>query len=1036
MATADEVIVQFEARIGKYEADLKRAAGTFERAVGAQRNQMERLERQIASSSSGIASQLRGLAGVFATAFSARAVQQLADGYTRFTNQLKVAGQEGAGLARTQESLFGIAQKYGVELESLGQLYSRGSQVANELNASQKDLIDFSEGVSAALKIQGSSATEASGALLQLSQLLATGTVRAEEFNSVNEGALPILQAVARNIDAAGGSVGKLKLLVNDGKISSQQFFRAFLAGLEQLKATAADSTLTIGNSFTVLNNALGKFIGETDQALSATQRISQAIIALSENLDTVVGAVAVLAALLLGRYVAGALGAARASTVVSTAMFAMQARAAGAATSMEALGLAGATAGRSLLAAFGGPVGLAITALTLGIGYMLEKQHEATAASEELTASIQGQTAQFAGLRQKQAEAAASAGTMSDKQRQLQSATANLTGEVGLLAQAWARVAAEAKAAAIEQARASALTAKANFEKAEAAFNSKFETAFRAAPKPFAERGLGNNLLPNDPKQALENAARAALPEAKLMQEAANNWRDAAKEWQGIQRTKLADFRAPPVAGPAGKEGGAKKTGAGKKRSGPSAEEIEQKHIEALSRTNQEELQARIQLSKDAVERASLMDDLLAAEFAERTAQINNDKQFTTEQKKAQIAALEVLYGKGRSTERELGPDGEIVAIATDGGLLGRQVAKELQDERNRQAQEMLQLEQDALDAQADITTNIKEKHRLETRALEISQEIQKALLEQAIANGQIAEADKARALLAQRQSAEKGALEKDQASPFRKFANDAQETAANLGNAVEQLGVDTLDRFNQGLVDAILNFTSLGDVGYAALKSLAGGLLEIALQQIEMQIINAILGKAAVTGTVAEAGVVAAAWAPAAALASLATLGANAAPASAALTGTVALSSGLAVLGGVPGLAGGGPVVGRGGPREDKQLIAASPGEYMIQEWAAKRLGRSALDQLNTTGQLPGVLPNGSTPAARGGGAGLGSFKSDMRSALAEAAKTMPPIELYPTLDSGTLLRAALATPGGRKAMFDFASQNRGAFRSNLQP
>ena len=47
MPTADEVIVEFEARVGKYEADLRRSAATFERVTGAQQRQMIALERRI-----------------------------------------------------------------------------------------------------------------------------------------------------------------------------------------------------------------------------------------------------------------------------------------------------------------------------------------------------------------------------------------------------------------------------------------------------------------------------------------------------------------------------------------------------------------------------------------------------------------------------------------------------------------------------------------------------------------------------------------------------------------------------------------------------------------------------------------------------------------------------------------------------------------------------------------------------------------------------------------------------------------------------
>src|SRR5690606_39147298 len=160
MAEIDPVILQLRAENGKYLAELRSTTRSADQQLGQQERAVKRLEQQFQKSSTSISGQVRRLATILGAAFSVRQVQQLADGYTRFTNQLQVAGLEGQNLAKTQEDLFGIAQRYGVELESLGTLFSRGAQVSAELGASQAELVQFTEGVAAALKIQGSSASQ------------------------------------------------------------------------------------------------------------------------------------------------------------------------------------------------------------------------------------------------------------------------------------------------------------------------------------------------------------------------------------------------------------------------------------------------------------------------------------------------------------------------------------------------------------------------------------------------------------------------------------------------------------------------------------------------------------------------------------------------------------------------------------------------------------------------------------------------------------------------------------------------------------
>lgn len=278
----------------------------------------DRVERQIRQSSGGIrAALLASTAGVGA-AFSVNQVKEYADGYTRFTNQLKVAGLAGEALGKTQNDLYGIAQRYGVQLESIGGLYGRLTQGAKELGSSQSDMLRFVSGVGAALKVQGGDAASTSGAILQLTQALGGEIVRAEEFNSINEGARPILQAVANGIDRFGGSVAKLRGEVIEGKVTSREFFAAFLKGSAALEAQATKANFTISASFQILNNALGKYIGESDAAFSASERVGSAIVSIANNLDTIVPALSTIA-IAYGATKAAGLAFGGVATVIAT---------------------------------------------------------------------------------------------------------------------------------------------------------------------------------------------------------------------------------------------------------------------------------------------------------------------------------------------------------------------------------------------------------------------------------------------------------------------------------------------------------------------------------------------------------------------------------------------------------------------------------------------------------------------------------------------------------------------------------------------
>lgn len=344
MADTERLIVSLEARIRDFERNFQRANraanDNFGKIENRARVSARRMERSMADAATGMGNRLKGLAGTLAAAFSARELISLTDSYTRFQNSLRVAGVEGVNLKIVQDQLFASAQRYGVELETLGQLYGRASQAAVTLGASQSDLLKFTDNISAAVKVQGGSVQQASGALLQLSQALQSGTVRAEEFNSINEGLFPVLQAVAAGNERFGGSVAKLRAEVMAGTVSSREFFAAFQAGAPMLEERAAKSVLTTSAAFQTLRNAMVQYFGEADQSNGATAALAEAIKMLADNLDIVIPAIATLSA---------ALGI---GFVVNAARATVAARGVGAA----------------LLGAFGGPVGIAITGITVAL--------------------------------------------------------------------------------------------------------------------------------------------------------------------------------------------------------------------------------------------------------------------------------------------------------------------------------------------------------------------------------------------------------------------------------------------------------------------------------------------------------------------------------------------------------------------------------------------------------------------------------------------------------------------------------------------
>jgi len=833
-AVVNKVIVELTARLGQYNADVRSSKALFDRSVGGMAQTAENAERRIRASSAGIKTALLGATSALAAGFTAKSVTDLADSYTRFTNQLKIAGLEGSALSGVQEDLFRSAQKYGVELESLGVLYGRVAQAGKELGATQEDLLKFTDGVAAAIKVQGSSTEAAKGALLQLSQALGGAVVRAEEYNSINEGARPILQAVADGSDRFKGSVNALRNAVIDGKVSSQEFYQAFLKGSDQLEAKAGKANLTIAVSLQTLNNALGVYVGQTDASLSATQRISAAIEALANNLDTIVPALTVLVGLIGVRYVGSMVAAtvatvgkaradllaaqnAAAYTVALNAQAAANARltaltlpATAALNYQAATSLSAATAARGLgsglLALAGGPIGvtvLAVAALAAGMVYLNSKYSEAAILQRELGNS------------------ATATGNALDEYEKAARNAANATAENA------SQAIANANAMRIE-AQEAVRAAMALRERTAALANQRAAEA-READRQASGGGVGTpypGLLAGQSIRADRRAADAEQAALKAVEQ-----EQAALERLAAIQQGLADgsYRNAPTIAPV-----AAKTPKG--RQGKSAEEIENERLRIERRFADDLRDANRQVLDARAAQARAESDILANDIR-RIRQSRDDA----------IAEAEERGPKGSKEYTQARVD-QLTALYRATAGIDEQTA--IQASANRVLAGWLQVQEsrfenqrDGLTADRDLAQTSAARAELDRQLLALAQQQERAQLEGVLASQESSEAEQqiARerlAFLPRLQAAQAEALRRQNLTPLERLGETERRNQTNdpqqRREIVENIAASELDGLASSLARASLEAEGFGDALLQTGKSVVEGVLAEVYQSI----------------------------------------------------------------------------------------------------------------------------------------------------------------------------------------------------------
>ncbi|WP_426057094.1 tape measure protein [Janthinobacterium sp. PSPC2-1] len=224
---------------------------------------------------------------------------KMADEYAKFTAQLRLASTSVADYAASYDAVKRIAKTSQQDLASTGVLYARIANGTRELGTTQKQVAAITETVNLALRVSGATATESASAQLQLSQAFASGTLRGEEFNAVNEAAPRLMKALA---DGMGLPVGALKAMAGEGLITSTIMATVLPKALESLREESKNIQ-TISGAFTVLKNEMLEFFGMQAQANGTVALITGAIRFLSENLGGLVIILKTLTAYQIGTW-------------------------------------------------------------------------------------------------------------------------------------------------------------------------------------------------------------------------------------------------------------------------------------------------------------------------------------------------------------------------------------------------------------------------------------------------------------------------------------------------------------------------------------------------------------------------------------------------------------------------------------------------------------------------------------------------------------------------------------------------------------
>lgn len=207
----------------------------------------------------------------------AREVIRLTDTFKSMQGSLALVSTSSENAGESFQKLLAMANNTGSSLESTVSLYTRLANATRGAGYSQEQLLGVTDAINKAFVISGATMQEASNAAIQLSQGLASGTLRGEELNSVMEQGPRITRALAEYL---GVTNGQIRQMAADGKITGEVVTNALLKSLSSLNIELAQMPRKFEQASTALKNNFLAAIGQIniDPVISSVDALAASL--------------------------------------------------------------------------------------------------------------------------------------------------------------------------------------------------------------------------------------------------------------------------------------------------------------------------------------------------------------------------------------------------------------------------------------------------------------------------------------------------------------------------------------------------------------------------------------------------------------------------------------------------------------------------------------------------------------------------------------------------------------------------------------
>ena len=212
---------------------------------------------------------------------------EVADNMTQLQARIARLSTDAKTANETFSTLANIASTTGASLSDTTKLWETLTSSLKEAGATNAQVLNLTDTLQKIGRIGGSSTEEMANALRQFGQSIASGTIRAEEFNSI----LEQMPELARQIAAGLGiSMGELRARMLDGKLTAEDALNAIQDRTSVINAEFAKLPRSISQATGSLETSFAKMIASINDATGASSAFVSVIDSITSAINRLTG--------------------------------------------------------------------------------------------------------------------------------------------------------------------------------------------------------------------------------------------------------------------------------------------------------------------------------------------------------------------------------------------------------------------------------------------------------------------------------------------------------------------------------------------------------------------------------------------------------------------------------------------------------------------------------------------------------------------------------------------------------------------------